>query len=129
MLDVHIKAVLKGLYGEKFWWNKGVPAVVQKQCATSRIESPSDEINDWAFLTPIHYFNIVTDKNNWKEFEKTLAAPGTDNASKDKKFAWIQEFNLIRQKYSHPQRENISENEHLFLVGLEGWLSERLGSS
>ncbi|MCF7821471.1 MAG: DGQHR domain-containing protein [Mariprofundaceae bacterium] len=127
ILDVHIKTVLNKLYGEKFWWNKGVPAVVQKQCATARIESPSDEVNDWAFLTPIHYFNIVTDKNNWKEFEKTLAAPGTDNSSKDKKFSWIQEFNLIRQKYSHPQRENISEEEHLFLVDLEKWLSSRLG--
>jgi len=127
LLDKFIKQKLREEFGNQ-WWNQGVPKPVQKSCSDSRIDHGSG--SDENFLCTIHYRDII--KHNWNSLGEFFTEPGKENAAKDKKISWLVTFNSIRQKYSHPQRENITEDEFEFLKKLHKWLSsqgESTGSS
>jgi len=121
LLDKFIKQKLREEFGSE-WWNHGVPKLVQKNCSDSRIDHGSG--NDENFLCTIHYRDII--KHNWNLLGEIFTEPGKESAAKDKKISWLVKFNSIRQKYSHPQRENITEEGFEYLKNLDGWLADRL---
>jgi len=113
---------LRKEFGDRNWWAQGIPKRVQKQCSDTRIDQGSSE-PEYRYLTTISYAEII--KSNWNLFGEAMTEPGKENAAKDKRIAWLAQFNLIRQKYSHPQRENITEGEYNFLDELWIWLQSR----
>ena len=113
MIDEFIKAVLKEHFGEKYWWMEGVPTKIQKKCSDDKIDKKSMEPES-NFLNTIHYYSIIEEK--WTLFGNFFSPPGTENMKKSKRLEWLKTFNSIRQKYSHPQRENTTEKEYNFLV-------------
>jgi len=123
LLDDSIKQKLREEFGNQ-WWNSGIPKNVQKSCSDSRIDHGSG--SDENFLCTIHYRDII--KQNWNLLGELFTEPGKENAAKDKKISWLVKFNSIRQKYSHPQRENITEAEYDFLRSLWEWLDVRLST-
>lgn len=110
---------LKKKFGEQNWWAQGVPKKIQKDCSLIRIDQDSVE-PDWRYLTTVNYSEII--KANWELLGDALTEPGMHNSGKDKRLGWLVKFNAIRQKYSHPQRESVTESEYKYLEELWGWL-------
>ena len=125
MIGNFIELQLKKDFGEhnKNWWIQGIPHPVQKKCAERRIDGGSSEPEE-NFLDPLDYEAII--KKNSELLLLYFTPPGQENAGKSIKLSWIKKFNKIRQKYSHPQRESITEEELESLEKLERWLSEKL---
>ena len=123
-LHGYICSALRKEFGEKNWWAQGVPKKIQKECSLLRIDQGSSE-PEWRYLTTISYGEII--KQNWMLFGEPMTEPGKESAAKDKRIGWLNKFNSIRQKYSHPQRESVSEEEYDFLVELWGWLEPNGG--
>ncbi|MCP4581688.1 MAG: DGQHR domain-containing protein [candidate division Zixibacteria bacterium] len=123
MHDFIIKK-LKESYGKENWWYDSIPEKIQVKCSERRIRD-SKKANDWEYLDPIDYKEILL--KNWDTFVDYYTPPDMANAAKLKKLGWIVRFNDIRKKYSHPQRENTTEEEFNFLVKTKEWLSESLG--
>jgi len=123
LIDDFVKIKLKEYFGEKNWWDQGVPNEIQKKCSDTRIDEGTGE-PDWHFLNTIHYFKII--EKNWNILGNCFTPPGMENAGKQKKLEWIKKFNSIRKKYSHPQRENTTEEEYKFLENLHEWLKNSL---
>lgn len=114
---------LKKEFGERTWWNAGIPINIQKDCANARIENRSSE-PDWHFLTTIQHREII--EKHWGLFSSAFTPPGSENASKEKKLTWFVRFNTIRQRYSHPQRDIVTEEEYEFLEEQYQWLQDKL---
>ncbi len=123
LIDNFIKSKLKDQLGKKFWWIQGIPKPIQKDCSDKRIDAGTGE-PDWHFLNTIHYHSII-DKH-WGILGEYFTPPGMENEKKSRKLDWLKKFNLIRQKYSHPQRENTTEEEYTFLKELNDWLRNKL---
>lgn len=130
MIDSYIKSILKEAHGEinDNWWVNGVPIPIQQKCSDRKILNRSAEPPDH-FLTTIEYETIISSKDNWPIFVEVFTPPGMENESKSKRTSWLKEFNSIRQKYTHPQRENVSEMELEFLKELDDWLTPRISGS
>ena len=123
MIDNFIKLKLKEEFGEKNWWIQGIPKEIQKKCSDNRIEEGSSE-PDWNFLNTIHYYTII--QKHWTLLGNHFTKPGAESEKKIKRIEWLQQFNKIRKKYSHPQRVNTTEEEYNFLVELNEWLTTKL---
>jgi DNA sulfur modification protein DndB len=123
LIDNFIKSKLKQEFGEKHWWIEGVPKEVQKKCANNKIEEGSTE-PEHNFLNTIHYLTII--EKQWGLLGNYFTPPGMESEKKANRIAWLKKFNQIRKKYSHPQRENVSEDEYIFLAELNEWLSVKL---
>lgn len=123
LIDNFIKSKLKQEFGEKHWWINGVPKEIQKKCANNKIEEGSTEPED-NFLNTIHYLTII--EKQWGLLGNYFTPPGMESEKKAHRIAWLKKFNQIRKKYSHPQRENVSEEEYIFLVELNEWLTHKL---
>ncbi len=123
MIDSFIKGKLQEEFeeDESQWWIRGVPKKIQIKCSEAKIENGSVE-PDWNFLNTIHYYDIIG--KHWKLLGDSLTKPGDENLKKADRIAWLQKFNSIRQKYSHPQREHITEEEHAFLSETKVWLGK-----
>jgi DNA sulfur modification protein DndB len=119
MIDAFIKSKLAKEFGKKYWWNKGVPPEIQKKCATARIDKGSTE-PDSNFLNTMHYIEII--EKQWTLLGNHFTPPGFGSEKKPKRLQWLNKFNSIRQKYSHPQRENTTEEEYNFLEETKEWL-------
>lgn len=127
MIDKFIKDSLKQKYSvaNDRWWIEGVPTSVQKMCAERQIDEKSTD-PPHHFLTTMHYHSIIS--ANWKLFGDFFTPPGLGNAGKAKKLAWLDDFNKIRKKYSHPQREHVTEQDLKHLRKISGWLSEKMSN-
>lgn len=123
LIDEFIKSKLKQEFGEKYWWMQGVPKQIQKECSLRKIDEGTEE-PEWHFLNTIHYLSII-DKN-WGILGEYFTPPGMENEKKLKKLEWLRNFNSVRQKYSHPQRENTTEKEYNFLKETHEWLQKKL---
>lgn len=123
LIDNFVKSKLKKEFGEKHWWIEGVPKEIQKKCANNKIEEGSIEPES-NFLNTIHYLIII--EKQWSLFGNYFTPPGMESEKKSNRIAWLQKFNQIRKKYSHPQRENVTEEEYIFLVELNEWLTQKL---
>jgi DNA sulfur modification protein DndB len=123
LIHEFVVTILKKEYGEKAWWNYGVSKDIQKECSDARIDNGSAE-PDWHFLNTIHYRSII--EKNWGLLGEFFTPPGMHNASKEKRLSWLVRLNSLRQKYSHPQRDIITEEEHNYLQELDGWLETQL---
>ncbi len=122
-IDEFIKTKLREKFGDNNWWIEGIPKNIQLKCAENKIEVGSRE-PDWNFLNTIHYHKII--EKHWDLFGEYFTMPGMENVKKEKKLDWLNKFNSIRQKYSHPQRENTTEAEYNFLVQIKKWLENSL---
>lgn len=123
LIDGFIKQQLKKEYGENAWWNRGISKEIQKSCSDARIDAGSDE-PDHNFLCTIHYRTIILD--NWPLLCDYFTPPGMENIKKDKRLSWLVKLNAVRQRYSHPQRDVITEDEYSFLYELYEWLKVKL---
>ena len=123
MIHEFITARLTKEYGEKSWWSEGVPKEIQKGCSDARIDTGTVE-PDWNFLNTIHYERILL--KNWQLLGMYFTLPGQENIKREKRLSWLSRLNSIRQKYSHPQREIVTEEEYKFLEELHGCLKEKL---
>jgi len=123
LIDTFIKFKLKKEFGEKFWWIEGVPKEIQKKCANSKIEEGSTEPEE-NFLNTIHYWTII--QKQWKFLGEFFTPPGLENSKKADRISWLQDFNQIRKKYSHPQRENVTEEEYQSLEKIYSWLPQKM---
>jgi DNA sulfur modification protein DndB len=123
LIHEFVIATLKKEYGEKAWWSEGVPKDIQKDCSDARIDSDSTE-PDWHFLNTIHYRSIIS--KNWGLLGECFTPPDMHNVSKEKKLSWLVRLNGLRQKYSHPQRDILTEEEYNYLQQLYEWLESKL---
>jgi len=123
MIHEFIVAKLKKEYGEKAWWNEGVPKEIQKSCSEARIDQGSHE-PDWHFLNTIHYRSII--EKNWPLFAEPFTPPEMENASKEKRLSWLVKLNALRQRYSHPPRDILTEAEFNDLQEMHTWLQANL---
>ena len=125
LINEFIQSKLKQELGERNWWKDGISKDIQKQCASKKIDLGTDE-PDWHFLSTIHYHKIIMD--NWNLLGNYFTPHGLENSGKEKRLDWIKKFNLVRQKYSHPQRENTTETEYNFLDNTYDWLITKLSN-
>lgn len=123
LIHSFITSKLKTEYGEKSWWSEGVPKDIQIKCSADRIQAGTGE-PDWHFLNTIHYDSIITRK--WSLLGDYFTPPGMENAKREKRLSWLSRLNAVRQRYSHPQRDIITEDEYNFLEELWGWLEKKL---
>lgn len=125
LIDKFIKSKLKEEFGEEnnIWWVEGIPMEIKKKCSNNQIESKTMEPIE-NFLNTIHYVTII--EANWTLLGNYFTKPGMEKVKKDKKLEWLKKFNGIRQKYSHPQRENTTEDEYNFLIEIKEWLEKTL---
>lgn len=123
LIDKFIKQKLIKAYGEKGWWMKGVPLKVRTPCAVRREEEGSSD-NPWKFLDTIHYKEIIEDQ--WILLGEFFTPPGLEQTAKKKRLSWLDELNSVRKKYSHPQREKVTEKEYNALEKTYEWLQEKL---
>jgi DNA sulfur modification protein DndB len=119
----HVFENLKEEYGKKNWWKEGIPKEIQKYCADSEIDEGYTD-NKENYLLTLHYQSII--KNNKIILINYYTPPDKGSASIDKKLSWFVQFNSIRKKYSHPEREKVTEEELTFLTELKDWLMKKL---
>ena len=115
---------LKEEFGEKNWWTQGVHKKIQTYCATAQIEEGHTEDIDHYLLT-LHYQQIV--KDNRGLLLEYFTPKNMKSAGIDKRLAWFVQFNTIRKKFSHPERDKVTEEEFNFLTDLKNWLFENIG--
>lgn len=117
---------LKEQYGEINWWKQGVDREIQKYCSNVAIDDGHLEPEDHYLLT-IHYQKIVKDN---KEFLlEFFTHPDLKSAALDKRISWFVKLNSIRKKFSHPERDKVTEDEFLFLNELKDWLFKKIGGA
>jgi len=122
MIDKFIKQKLMKEYGEKDWWIKGVPVKIRTACVVRKEQENSSE-SPWKFLDTIHYKEIIDVQ--WGLLGDFFTPPGMENVSKMKKLSWLDRLNSTRKKYSHPQREKITEEEYNNLAKTYEWLQKK----
>lgn len=115
---------LKEELGEKNWWTQGVHKKIQTYCATAQIEEGhSEEIEH--YLLTLHYQQIV--KDNKALLLEYFTPNDMKSAGIDKRLSWFVQFNTIRKKFSHPERDKVTEEEFGFLTDLKEWLFSKIG--
>jgi DNA sulfur modification protein DndB len=114
---------LKEAYGVANWWNDSISKDIQKYCANTAIDQGNRETPENYLLT-LHYQKIILDNKDL--ILATFTPPGMESAKQDKKLDWIGKLNSIRQKYSHPERDKVKEEEYNALVEISEWLFPRL---
>jgi len=115
---------LKEELGEKNWWTQGVHKKIQTYCATAQIEEGHSEEIDHYLLT-LHYQQIV--KDNKALLLEYFTPNDMKSAGIDKRLSWFVQFNTIRKKFSHPERDKVTEEEFGFLTDLKEWLFSKIG--
>jgi len=123
LIDKFIKQKLVREYGEKEWWQAGVPLKVRTPCAVRKEEEGSSE-SPWKFLDTIHYKEIID--HQWDLLGDFFTPPSMEQASRKSKLSWLDELNSIRKKYSHPSREKVTEKEYNDLEKIYEWLQKKL---
>ncbi len=123
LIDKFIKQKLVREYGEKKWWTAGVPFTVRKPCVIRKEQESSSE-SPWKFLDIIHYKEIIN--YQWNLLGDFFTPPGMEQASRKSKLSWLDDINSIRNKYSHPSREKVTEKEYNDLEEIYEWLQKKL---
>jgi len=115
---------LKLEYGiaDERWWTEGVHKDIQIRCATERIahgEGPDDK-----YLLLLDYQKIIKDKK--EILLNPFTPPDMKSAAIDKKLKWFVDWNKIRNKYSHPEKGKVTEEEYQYLCDLREWLYKNI---
>ena len=75
----------------------------------------------------LKYYSLSGDNRQELECLGDYFTPtGMEIVKKDKRLDWPVKPNAVRQRYSHPQRDIMTEEEHNFLSELAGWLTNKL---
>lgn len=116
---------LREMYGEKDerWWIEGVNKDIRKYCSGTAIDQGNKE-PDYNYLLTIHYQKIIID--NKELLLSFFTPPKMDNVKNIKKLGWIEKLNRVRQKFSHPEREKVTEQEYEMIVEISEWLLPRI---
>ena len=128
-LETMIHKITKSVLKEEFpegnkWWLHGIPDDVQMDCHERKLKTNKSE-PDENFILPIDYVKIIERNNVSSKLGNLLTPPSLEQKSKKDKLNWIVKFNSIRQKYSHPQRDNVKEEEYIFLGEAIAWVKKR----
>jgi len=123
----YIFKTLKQEYPENAnnWWRLGVPKQIQKDCAVKSIEVDPPEPPE-NFLLVLDYQKIV--KANWKLLGELFTPPDMVQSSKDDRLSWFVDFNSIRNRVMHPERQTVTEKEYQFIKQVKLWLLERISA-
>lgn len=105
------------------WWRLGVPKQIQKDCAVKSIEVDPPEPPE-NFLLVLDYQKII--KANWKLLGDVFTPPDMKQANKDDKLSWFIDFNSIRNRVMHPERQTVTEKEYQFIKQINNWLINRI---
>ena len=106
------------------WWSDGIPKDIQKRCAAERIEQGDQVGSDNKYMLLLDYRAIV--KAHTKLFMNTFTEPGMESASIENRLKWFVRWNSIRNKYSHPEKGKVTEEEYGFMKQLRDWLYKRI---
>jgi len=107
------------------WWRLGVPKQIQKDCAIKSIETDPPEPPE-NFLLLLDYQKIIS--SNWALLGEVFTPSDMKQGKKDDKLSWFVRYNTIRNKVKHPERQDVTEEEHDFIMTLKAWLLPRLQS-
>jgi DNA sulfur modification protein DndB len=127
MIREHIFKNLEVQFGKKSWWFQGIPKEIQKKCSEKVIDNNHVEPTENYLLT-LDYQSIIMAKSNKQFLLKYYTKPGDERVRDSDKLNWFVKFNTIRNKFSHPEREKVTEEEFNFMQELENWLSIKLNS-
>ncbi|WP_167613471.1 DGQHR domain-containing protein [Maribellus sediminis] len=119
----YIFAELKKHYGLKNWWIEGVHKDIRKYCSNTAIDQGNKE-PDENYLLTIHYQKIIMD--NTELFLNVFTPPGLESVKIAKRIEWINRLNTVRQKFSHPEREKVTEAEYKMIAEIGEWLLPKL---
>lgn len=119
-LREYVFARLKEKFGtvDDRWWREGVPKTIQHQCAKERINQGEGE--DHQYMNLVDYMEIIRHQKD--NLINHFTPPGMGSVSTEKKLKWFLDWNRIRQKYSHPEKAKVTEEEYLFLKETREWL-------
>lgn len=119
----HIFDQLKQEHGADQWWRLGVPKQIQKDCAVKAIEVDPPEPPE-NFLLVLDYQKII--KTNWQLLGDYYSPPSIKHGNKDAKLNWFVQFNSIRNRVMHPERQDVTEEEYNFINDIKEWLLPRI---
>jgi DNA sulfur modification protein DndB len=124
-INRHIIGTLKSVHGneDNKWWRLGIPKQIQKDCAIKSIETDPPEPPE-NFLLLLDYQKIIS--SSWTLFGDTYTPPDMKHGKKDDKLTWFNRYNTIRNKVKHPERQDVTEEEHIFIVNIKTWLYSRI---
>lgn len=105
------------------WWRQGVPKQIQKDCAIKSIEVDPPEPPE-NFLLVLDYQRII--KANWALLGAVFTPPELKQANKDDRLSWFGNFNSIRNRVMHPERQTVTEDEYLLIKNIKKWLPARI---
>jgi len=108
--------------GDERWWTEGVHKDIQIRCATERIAQGEGPDNKYLLL--LDYQKIIKDKK--EILLNPFTPPDMKSAAIDKKLKWFVDWKNIRNKYSHPEKGKVTEEEYQFLVNLKDWLYKNI---
>lgn len=115
--------ILKNQFGDDDWWDEGVPEKIRLECTSIYVKEKRIE-KEWNYLMLIHYKEIA--QKNWLLFKEYFTPPNMENVNKEAKLYWLTRMNKIRNKCSHPERSQLSEDEYYFIKKLSSWLKPKL---
>jgi DNA sulfur modification protein DndB len=130
-LKKDFRTKLLACYGDN-WFKEGIPKAVydsaNQRASDKNYEAKTkmEEVGPWDCLNIIDYRKIAVYGSNWsKVFEKNYTKPGEEKISggKDKKTAWMQKLERIRNENVHSY--SVKEDEYEFLSELNNWLLEK----
>lgn len=122
----HIFDMLKKEFGTNSdnWWRLGVPKPIQKECAVKAVESDPPEPPE-NFVLVLNYQSII--KTNWKLLGDYYTPPDNQKGNKESKLSWFVRFNTIRNRVTHPERKDVTEDEYYFIRSIKSWLLPKIG--
>jgi len=103
----HIFDVFRTIYGEKYYWDKGVTDNALKAEAYKRsLDYEVDErLPPETYLEVVEMKKIVENKRNWPLFKAAFNIPEPGEKGLAKNVKWMERVNELRRIPAHPARE------------------------
>jgi len=100
-INNYVVIILKDHFGNNVddWWGKGVPKKVQLDAVKLAAEKGDYSQNYAEQLNLIHLKQIISEK--WDLFNDVFTIVASDNDKKETRLKWFDQFNKIRNQYSH----------------------------
>lgn len=100
-INSYVIVILKNHFGTNIgdWWGHGVPLKIQQEAAKLAVEKGDYSQNYAEQLNLIHLKQIISE--NWDLFDDVFTIDARPNDRKETRLKWFNDFNKIRNRYSH----------------------------